>query len=116
MNRISVLLLCLTSLAIFFILRQDNVKVDVDAYEAKIEALQLKVDSLNVQNSSLMKEADSLELKLGEFDTKIRNLNNSINVIKRETKQRLDAVDTFGDDELEQFFADRYRQLQDSIN
>jgi len=116
MNRISVLLLCLTSIAIFFILRQENVKVDVDAYEAKIEALQLKVDSLNVQNSSLMKEADSLEIKIGEFDTKIRNLNNSINVIKRETKQRLDAVDTFGDDQLEQFFAERYRQLQDSIN
>ena len=116
MNRISVLLLCLTTITVFFILRQDNVKVDVDAYEARIEALQMRVDSLNVQNSSLMKEADSLELKLGEFDTKIRNLNNSINVIKRETKQRLDAVDTFGDDELEQFFADRYRQLQDSIN
>ena len=116
MNRISVLLLCLTSIAIFFILRQDNVKVDVDAYEAKIEALQLKVDSLNVQNSSLMKEADSLELKIGEFDTKIRNLNNSINVIKRQTNEKLQAVDSFGDDDLERFFAKRYNQLQDTIN
>jgi len=42
MNRISVLLLCITTLAIFFILRQDNVKVDVDAYEARIEALQMR--------------------------------------------------------------------------
>ena len=116
MNRISVLLLCLTTLAIFYILRQDTIKVDVEAYEAKIEALEKKVDSLHAINSSLSKEADSLQIKLGEFDVKIRNLNYSINVIKRETNQRLQAVDSFGDDELERFFADRYRQLQDSIN
>ena len=113
MNRLSVLLLCLTTLAIFFILRQDNVKVDVDAYEAQIRALEQKVDSLHAQNDSLIKEADSLVLKIDEFDNKIKNLSNSINVIKRETKQKLDAVDNLDDDELERFFSTRYK---DTIN
>ena len=46
MNRLSVLLLCLTTLAIFFILRQDNVKVDVDAYEAQISIMNSKLEKL----------------------------------------------------------------------
>tara|TARA_R100000027_G_C2245572_1_gene93146 strand:- start:459 stop:809 length:351 start_codon:yes stop_codon:yes gene_type:complete len=116
MNRLSVLMLCLTTLAIFFILRQDNVKVDVDAYEAQIRALEQKVDSLHAQNDSLVKEADSLEIKIDEYDIKIKNLNYSINVIKKETKQKLEAVDNLDDDELERFFTNRYRQYKDSIN
>lgn len=116
MNRLSVLMLCITTLAIFFILRQDNVKVDVDAYEAQIRALEMKVDSLHSQNDSLLKEADSLELKITEFDSRIKNLNYSINVIKRETKQKLEAVDNLDDDELERFFSSRYRQYKDTIN
>ena len=116
MNRLSVLMLCLTTLAIFFILPQDNVTPDVDAYEAQIRALEQKVDSLHAQNDSLVKEADSLEIKIDEYDIKIKNLNYSINVIKKETKQKLEAVDNLDDDELERFFTNRYRQYKDSIN
>jgi hypothetical protein len=46
----------------------------------------------------------------------IKNLKGQINVIKKETKRKLDSVDQFGDDELEQFFAKRYKQLNDSIS
>jgi len=53
---------------------------------------------------------------MGEYDNKINNLNYTINVIKKETKAKLDSIDRFGDDELERFFAERYRQLNDSIN
>jgi len=85
-------------------------------YNAKIEALERKVDSLHQKNTALELEADSLEIKLGESDIKIKQLNTRIYVIKKETKEQLDAVDLFGDDELEQFFAKRYRQHTDSIN
>ncbi|MDB4342920.1 hypothetical protein OAA23_00795 [bacterium] len=85
-------------------------------YNAKIEALERKVDSLHQKNTALELEADSLELQLTESDIKIKQLNTRIYVIKKETKQQLDAVDLFGDDELEQFFAKRYGQHTDSIN
>lgn len=93
-----------------------DIKTDVEKYRKEIEALEKKVDSLHTENASLQLEADSLELKMGEYDKKIQTLNYTINVIKKETKQKLDAVDLFGDDELEQFFAKRYRQYTDSIN
>ena len=75
-----------------------------------------KVDSLHSKNDLLENEADSLELKLEEYDEKIVKLNSRIYVIKKQTQKQLDAVDLFGDDELEQFFAKRYGQYTDSIN
>ena len=90
--------------------------MDIDAYQLKIEMLEQKIDSINQQNSELKLEADSLSSRISEYDIKIQKLNSRIYVIKKQTEQKLDAVDNFGDDELERFFADRYRQYKDSIN
>ena len=116
MNRINTVLICITAIAIFFILKQQQEEFDLSPYLDQIEALEKKVDSLHTQNYALQKEADSLELKMGEYDNKINNLNYTINVIKKETKAKLDSIDRFGDDELERFFAERYKQLNDTIN
>ena len=99
---------------LFFIFRGDE--VDTSEYDAKIDALEKKVDSLHQKNTFLEKEADSLEFAIEQSDKRIKQLNTRIYVIKKETRQQLDAVDLFGDDELEQFFAKRYRQYSDSIN
>ena len=116
MNRINTILICITAVAIFFILKQKPEEFDLSPYLNKIEALEKKVDSLHTQNLSLQKEADSLEIKMGEYDKKINSLNYTINVIKKETQAKLDSVDKFGDDELERFFAERYRILNDTVN
>ena len=91
-------------------------KTDVENYERMIQELEAKVDSLHSKNDILELQADSLEVKLNESDVRIKKLNSRIYVIKRETQKQLDAVDLFGDDELELFFAKRYRQYKDSIN
>ena len=92
-----------------------DIKTNVQGYEDAIQSLEAKVDSLHSKNSALELEADSLEIKIEESDERIKKLNTRIYVIKKKTKEQLDAVDLFGDDELEQFFAKRYRQ-SDSIN
>ena len=92
-----------------------NLKTDVENYERMIKQLEAKVDSLHSKNDKLEFQADSLETKLNQSDKRIKLLNSRIYVIKRQTQEQLDAVDLFGDDELEQFFAKRYRQ-SDSIN
>ena len=71
---------------------------------------------LSYKPNVLKQEADSLTTKLTTYDTQIDKLNSKIYVIKKQTQVKLDAVDNFGDDELERFFADRYRQSKDSIN
>lgn len=115
MNRISVILLCITTLCIFWIINKKE-DIDVQSYLDKIDMLEKKVDSLHSKNTILDKQADSLEIQIVEFDKKIRNLNYSINVIKKETDEKLNAVNNLTDDELERYFSERYRQYKDSIN
>jgi chromosome segregation ATPase len=100
----------------YMIWGQPKIDVDVESYELKIQLLEQRIDSIKTQNTELKVEADSLNNRISEYDIKINKLNSRIYVIKKQTEQRLDAVDNFGDDELERFFAERYRQYQDSIN
>jgi len=113
-NIFNILAIIAIFILLYFILGGEE--VDVEKYNAKIEALEKKVDSLHSKNNILEKQADSLELQLTKSDLKIKQLNTRIYVIKKETQKQLDAVDLFGDDELEQFFAKRYGQPNDSIN
>lgn len=95
---------------------QPKINVDIESYELKIQLLEQKIDSINTQNNVLKLEADSLYLRITSYDQEIKKLNSRIYVIKKQTEQKLNAVDSMFDDELQQFFANRYRQHKDSIN
>ena len=113
-NILNIILIVAVFALLFFVFGGDNEDYTAE-YNAKIEALEQKIDSLHQKNTALELEADSLHSAIAGYDKKIKQLNTRIYVIKKETKAQLDAVDLFGDDELEQFFAKRYRQ-SDSIN
>jgi chromosome segregation ATPase len=83
----------------------------VSEYNNKIALLEKKVDSLHAENSELENESKLLEEQIAGYDETIRNLNIRINVIKNETKKKVVAVDTFGIDELERFFTERYKHI-----
>ena len=104
----------------YVIFGKGDISVDIDSYKTEINLLQQKIDSISSQNTTLKVEADSLNTKLSEYDVKIDNLNAKIDYIQYETKQKIDAVDSFGDDELERFFAERYLKIKgqhkDTIN
>ena len=95
---------------------QPEINVDVKAYEDRINKLEMKVDSLHTQNTHLEIKSDSLVDKIASYTNRINNLNSKINVIQKETKAKLDAVNSYSIDELQQFFTDRYRLNKDSIN
>jgi prophage DNA circulation protein len=116
LNRILSYIFRSTALVIFFILKQESTPdVDISQYETEINLLQIQLNELQEVNDSLAEVEKELESKIASYDVTIKNLKGQINVIKRETKAKLDSVDRFGDDELERFFAERYRQLYDSI-
>ena len=50
------------------------------------------------------------------YDSEINKLKVRINVVKKQTQAQLDAVNNFGNDELERFFSERYQRQPDSIN
>ena len=100
----------------FMIWNNPSIDVDIQSYKTQINILQQRIDSMLYQNNYLKTEADSLSFKLEEYDVKIKKLNTRIYVIKRETEEKLMAIDTFGSSELQKFFTERYNQSKDSIN
>jgi peptidoglycan hydrolase CwlO-like protein len=87
----------------------------VDEYNAKIKALEQKVDSLHSENDELTFKIDTLNQQIGKLDQELDLRDSKINNLRYEISTKVDAVDNFNDDELQQFFTERYRQYFDSI-
>ena len=114
-NILTVVLIVIVLLLMGYIFTSDKPDY-IKEYNSKIRVLEAKVDSLHSINHGLVDESDSLKLRILDYNREIEHLNSRIYAIQKSTQQEINAVDSFGDDELEKFFADRYRQLQDSIN
>jgi chromosome segregation ATPase len=114
-NIFTITLIVVVLILIGYIFTQDKPDYVKD-YNDKIEALEAKIDSLHSKNNILVIESDSLKQQITSYNNEIKQLNSRIYVIKKQTQQKVNNVDSFGNDELEEFFAERYGQHNDSIN
>ena len=87
----------------------------INEYNSKIEALESKINSLHNINEELTLEIDTLTNQILVLDQEISKQDNKIVILKKQTNEKVNNVDSFGGDELEQFFTERYRQHLDSI-
>ena len=87
----------------------------VEEYNAKIEALEQKVDSLHHINDGLTFKIDTLNGQIIKLDQQIDLKDNRIRTLKWKVNEKVNAVDSFNDDELERFFTERYRQNLDTV-
>ena len=87
----------------------------VNDYNNKINNLKQRIDSLHHINDELTFKIDTLNSQITQLDQELDLKDNKINNLKYEINTKVDAVDSFNDDELEKFFTDRYRQHFDSI-
>lgn len=87
----------------------------INEYNNKIEALESKINSLHSINEELTLEIDTLNNQIIKLDQEISKQDIKIVTLKRQTNEKVNNVDSFGDDELERFFTERYRQYFDSI-
>tara|TARA_R110002050_G_C8754815_1_gene499160 strand:+ start:432 stop:824 length:393 start_codon:yes stop_codon:yes gene_type:complete len=110
LNLLVILAAC--ALVFCFLQKEENY---VGEYNAKIEALEHKVDSLHHKNGELAFEIDTLTIQIVKLDKELDLKDNRINNLRYEISTKVDAVDNFNDNELEKFFAERYRQYFDSI-
>lgn len=99
----------------WMIFGQEPITVDVKGYETKILNLEKIVDSTYTLNNELTTKIDQMTVTLQKSDAKIKQLNGRIWTIKKETDEKLNAINSYTDDELTSFFTDRYRYLKDSI-
>lgn len=99
----------------YMVFGRGSIKVDVKKYEAEIKALNIVIDSARTKNEQLKVEIDNFQQVVADANKKISNLNNRIYIIKKETDEKINSINNLNNDELYQFFADRYRQYLDSI-
>ena len=84
-------------------------------YNDKIEALNDKINSLHNVNENLTLKIDTLSNQISVLDQKISKQDSKIVILKKQTDEKVNNVDSYRYDELEQFFTERYRQYFDSI-
>ena len=103
-------------LIIIWLIYKNNDKQDyVESYQEQINALNSKIDSLHSINDDLTYKIDTLNTQIVSLDKEINNQDNLIKNLRIKTNEKIRAVDNFGNDELHQFFSDRYGHVIDSI-
>jgi len=99
-----------------FILFFFNKKQDyVEEYNLKIEKLDEKIDSLHDVNNDLSFKIDTLNVQISKLDQELDLKDNSINALRNEVNEKVSNVDSYTDDELQEFFTNRYRYYFDSL-
>ena len=87
----------------------------INEYNSKIEVLNDKINSLHNVNEDLTLEINVLTNQILALDQEISKQDSKIVILKKQTNEKVNNVDSYRDDELEQFFTERYRQYLDSI-
>ena len=105
----TVLLFLVVILVVYNIFNTNDIKTDVDGYVKKIDSIQVKVDSAQVVNKEIDNKIEKVDEKVAIVTKEIHHIDNTITIVKNNTDEKIDNVDNFGLNELELFFADRYK-------
>lgn len=103
-----VLLLIIAGLLIINLFRINVIDTDVKKYEDRIKSLQTNIDSISKINSEINNKIITLNGDISTITNKIEKVDKTINIIKRNTDEKVSNVDNFSFNELELFFTKRY--------
>lgn len=85
------------------------VKHNDEKYYQKIDSLQVKIDSLTILNKELDKKIMESNQIILRIDDEINQVDKTINIVKKQTNEKVSNVDNFTYNDLEVFFANRYK-------
>lgn len=103
-----IVLVIIALLCLYNIFNTNSIKTDVKGYKNKIEALQTKVDSAQAVNEKIDVKIDSVKDNVINITKEIHHIDNNISIIKQQTDEKVNVINTYSVSELEQFFTDRY--------
>lgn len=104
----NLILIIIAGLCLFNIISTNRVKTDLKSYKKEIKESQKVVDSLNKENKKLTQKLDSVKNNILILDKGIKNIDNSIINIKRNTYEKVNNIDLLGNTELQSLFTARY--------
>jgi peptidoglycan hydrolase CwlO-like protein len=105
-----ILLLIIAGLIGWNLFMTNTIKTDVKGYEKKIDLIQTKVDSAKVINQHIDDKVGEVKENVTNITNDIRHIDKNITVIKKQTNEKVNSIDTIPDSELELFFTNKYEQ------
>ena len=105
-----IVLIIIALLCLYNIFNTNSIKTDVKGYKDKIEALQTKVDSAQAVNEKIDVKIDSVKDNVVNITKEIHHIDNNISIIKQQTDEKVNVINTYSASELEQFFTNRYNE------
>ena len=91
-----------------------HIKTDIDKYRDQIKLLQTTIDSTKTVNQVIDTKIDSVQQRVFGISKEIHYIDKNINIIKKQTDEKVGSTNKFSNAELEQFFSNRYNQSNNS--
>ena len=105
-----ILLVIIAGLIGWNLFMTNTIKTDVEGYEKKIDLIQTKVDSAKVINEQIDDKVGEVKENVTTITNEIHHIDKNITVIKKQTDEKVNSIDTIPDSELELFFTNKYEQ------
>jgi septal ring factor EnvC (AmiA/AmiB activator) len=103
-----IVLIIIALLCLYNIFNTNSIRTDVKGYERRIDSVQTKIDSAQVINKQIDVKIDSVKENVVAITKEIHHIDNTITIVKKQTDEKINSVDSFTANELEQFFTNRY--------
>lgn len=111
-NKQNILLYIVIILIVWNLFNTNGIKTDVKSYKEKIESLQSEIDSAQAINEGINLKIDSVRGNVFRITEEINQIDNNITIIKKQTDEKINSVDTLNANELEWFFTNRYEKTK----
>ncbi len=112
----NIILVVLIILVGYNIFTNNSIRTDVEAYNRKIDTLQNEIDSVETANKVIDTHIDRVDTEINEVDERVTTINKNINILKTETNEKVNAVNTYTANDLIWFFTNRYENGLDSTS
>lgn len=108
-NKQSILLLILIVLVGWNIFTTNSVKTDIKSYEDKIERIQIEVDSAQIVNKEIDNKVSEVKENVVTITKEVEHIDNNLTIVKNNTNEKVNIIDSYSNYELEFFFTNRYK-------
>jgi chromosome segregation ATPase len=113
-NKQNIVLALVAGLLIWNLINTKGISTDIKQYKKQIELIETKVDSAKTIDKTITVKIDSVQQRVFGISKEIHYIDKNINIIKKQTDEKVNSTNKFSNAELEQFFSNRYNQSNNS--
>ena len=104
----TLILIIVVGLCLWNIVNTRSIESNLSSYKKEIKLTQKKIDSVKVNNSKIASKIDSIKANVTTISREINHIDSKIITIKKNTYEKVKAVDVLGNVELQSLFTARY--------